>query len=200
MQVTQRTTQQGRPQIRILVTCGQVVNAYQDDRVQDDDLTEKDYFLFRTHGTEQVPRSVVLFALRVSTAATPDYTMLPWSCRRGPFYHVPMHTIVFLYLRQILVLNTVVWKDGRAQTHVLGCVLFEIDKQIAVRYRRGVFKSLLNELRAPRIHLPSQVRHMRCITRILENHHVLRVQKVWVRLSLFLEYRFCTRYSTDVFL
>ena len=35
---------------------------------------------------------------------------------------------VFLYLRQVHVLNTVVWKDGRAQTHVLGRVLFEIDQ------------------------------------------------------------------------
>ena len=57
MQVTKITTQQGRPQIRILVTCGQVVNAYQNDREQDEDLTQKDYFLFRTHGTEHMPRS-----------------------------------------------------------------------------------------------------------------------------------------------
>ena len=65
--VTQRTTQQGRPQIRILVTCRQVVNAYQDDRVQDDDLTQKHYLLSRTHGTEQMPRSAVFLALCVST-------------------------------------------------------------------------------------------------------------------------------------
>ena len=58
-----------------LKTCGQVVNAYQNDRVQDEDLTQKDYFLFRTHGTEQMPRSAaaataaaaVLCVLRVST-------------------------------------------------------------------------------------------------------------------------------------
>ena len=37
------------------------------------------------------------------------------------------HSVV-LYLRQVHVLNTVVWKDGRAQTHVLGRVLFEIDQ------------------------------------------------------------------------
>ena len=67
-QVTQITTQQGRPQIRILVTFSQFVNAYQDDREQDEDLTQKDYFLFRTHGTEQIQRSAaVLVALRVST-------------------------------------------------------------------------------------------------------------------------------------
>ena len=67
-QVTQRTTQQGRPQISILVNCGQVVNAYQDDSEQDEDLTQKEYYLFRTHGTEQMPRSAaVLVALRVST-------------------------------------------------------------------------------------------------------------------------------------
>ena len=55
--------------IIILVTCGQVVNAYQNDREQDEDLTQKEYFLFRTHGTEQMPRSTaaVLVALRVST-------------------------------------------------------------------------------------------------------------------------------------
>ena len=62
-QVTQRTTQQGRPQIRILVTCRQVVNSYQDDRVQDDDLTQKHYLLSRTHGTEKK----VFLALCVST-------------------------------------------------------------------------------------------------------------------------------------
>ena len=38
------------------------------------------------------------------------------------------HAFGLLYLRQVHVLNTVVWKDGRAQTHVLGCVLFEIDQ------------------------------------------------------------------------
>ena len=92
---------------------------------------------------------------------------------------------VFLYFRQVHVLNTVVWKDGRAQTHVLGRVLFEIDKYIAVRYRRGVFKSLLNELDAPRIHLSSQVRHLRCITRILEHHHVLRIQTDGTTLFVF---------------
>ena len=37
------------------------------------------------------------------------------------------HSVV-LYLRQVHVLNTVVWKDGRTQTHVLGRVLFEIDQ------------------------------------------------------------------------
>ena len=39
-QVTQRTAQQDRPQIRILVTGCQVVNTYQYDRVQDDDLAQ----------------------------------------------------------------------------------------------------------------------------------------------------------------
>ena len=52
---------------RILVTCCQVVNAYQDDRVQDDDLTQKHYLLSRTHGIEQMQRSAVLLALCVST-------------------------------------------------------------------------------------------------------------------------------------
>ena len=66
-QVTQRTTQQGRPQIRIIVTCGQVVNAYQNDREQIYDLTQKNYFFFRTHGTEHVPRSAVFVAVRIST-------------------------------------------------------------------------------------------------------------------------------------
>ena len=75
-QVTQITTQQGRPQIRILVTCGQVVNAYQNDREQDEDLTQKDYFLFRTHGTEHMQRSTVLFALRVSTVLCCCYILL----------------------------------------------------------------------------------------------------------------------------
>ena len=64
--MTSQTTQQGRLQIRILVTCRQVVNAYQDDRVQDDDLTKKHYLLSRTHGTEQMPRSAVFLALCVS--------------------------------------------------------------------------------------------------------------------------------------
>ena len=50
------------------MTFGQVVNAYQNDREQDEDLTQEYYFLFRTLGTEQMPRSAaVLFALRVST-------------------------------------------------------------------------------------------------------------------------------------
>ena len=66
-QVTQRTTQQGRPQIIILVTCGQVVNAYHDEREQDDDLTKKHYFVSRTHGTEQMLRSAVVLAPYVST-------------------------------------------------------------------------------------------------------------------------------------
>ena len=66
-QVTQRTTQQGRPQIRILATGCQVVNAGQDDRVQDDDLAQKDDLLFGTHGTEEMPKTDVVVALRVST-------------------------------------------------------------------------------------------------------------------------------------
>ena len=44
------------------MTCGQVVNAYQNDREQDEDLTQKDYFLFRTHGTEQMSRSAAAAA------------------------------------------------------------------------------------------------------------------------------------------
>ena len=44
------------------MTCRQVVNAYKDDRVQDDD-----YLLSRTHGTEQMPRSAVFLALCVRT-------------------------------------------------------------------------------------------------------------------------------------
>ena len=35
---------------------------------------------------------------------------------------------VFLYVRQVHILNIVVWKDGRAQPHILGGVLFEIDQ------------------------------------------------------------------------
>ena len=47
-----------RLHIRILVTCGQVVNAYQNDREQDEDLTQKDYF-HRTDAKEYCPlRSV----------------------------------------------------------------------------------------------------------------------------------------------
>ena len=33
----------------------------------DDDLTQKHYLLFGTHGTEQMPRSAVFHALRIST-------------------------------------------------------------------------------------------------------------------------------------
>ena len=66
------------------MTCGQVVNAYQDDREQDEDLTQKDNFLFRTHGTEQMPRSAaaaaaaaaVLCVLRVSTVLCCYYGLL----------------------------------------------------------------------------------------------------------------------------
>ena len=65
-QVTQRTTQHDRPQIRVVVIDRQVVNAYQDDRVQGDDLAQKHYLLFGTHGTEHMPRSAVVVALRVS--------------------------------------------------------------------------------------------------------------------------------------
>ena len=67
-QVTQITTQQGRPQNRILVTGCQVVNADQDDRVQDDDLAQKDDLFFRIHGTEEMPKSDVFVTLSVSTA------------------------------------------------------------------------------------------------------------------------------------
>ena len=49
------------------MTCRQVVNAYQDDRVQDDDLTQKHNHLFGTHGTEQMPGSAVFLARRIST-------------------------------------------------------------------------------------------------------------------------------------
>ena len=41
------------------MTCRQVVNAYQDYCEQDHDLTQKHYFLFRTYGTKQMPRSAV---------------------------------------------------------------------------------------------------------------------------------------------
>ena len=65
------------------MTRGQVVNAYQDYREQDEDLTEKDYFLFRTHGTEQMSRSAaaaadaaVLCVLRVSTVLCCCYYVL----------------------------------------------------------------------------------------------------------------------------
>ena len=47
--------------------CCQVVNAYQDDRVKHDYLTQKHHLLFGTHGTEQVPSSAVFLALHVST-------------------------------------------------------------------------------------------------------------------------------------
>ena len=66
-QVTQRTTQQGRLQIKVVVSGRQVVNANQEDHVQYDDLTQKDDLLFGTHGTENMPRSVVVVALSVST-------------------------------------------------------------------------------------------------------------------------------------
>ena len=49
------------------MTCHQVVNAYQEDRVQDDDLTQKHYLLFGTHGTDQMPRSAVFLAGCIST-------------------------------------------------------------------------------------------------------------------------------------
>ena len=49
------------------MTCRQVVNSYQDNRVQDDDLTQKHYLLSRTHGTEHMPRSAVFLALCVRT-------------------------------------------------------------------------------------------------------------------------------------
>ena len=39
-----------------------------------------------------------------------------------------IHALGLLYLRQVHVLHVVVWKDGRAQMHVLGRVLFEIDQ------------------------------------------------------------------------
>ena len=65
-QVTQRTTQQGYPHIIILLIGRQVVNADQDDRVQDNDLAQKDDLLFRTHGTEEMLVSAVVVALRVS--------------------------------------------------------------------------------------------------------------------------------------
>ena len=66
-QVIKRTTQQSRPHTRIIVTCRQVVNAYLYDSVQEDDLTQKHYLLWRTHGTEQMPRSAVFLALCIST-------------------------------------------------------------------------------------------------------------------------------------
>ena len=47
------------------MTCRQVVNAYQDDRVQDDDLTKKHYLLSGTDA-EQMPRCAVFLALCVS--------------------------------------------------------------------------------------------------------------------------------------
>ena len=43
-QVENATTQQGCPQIRVVVTGRQVVCTRQDDRSQDDDLTQKDVF------------------------------------------------------------------------------------------------------------------------------------------------------------
>ena len=58
-QLAQRTAQQRRPQIRILVTGRQFVDANQDDLAQDDDLAEKDNFLFGTHGAKEMPRSSV---------------------------------------------------------------------------------------------------------------------------------------------
>ena len=64
------------------MTCGQVVNAYQDDREQDEDLTQKDYFFFRIHGTEQMPRSAAataaaaLCVLRVSIVLCCYYVLL----------------------------------------------------------------------------------------------------------------------------
>ena len=61
-QVTQGTAQQSRPQIIIIVTCRHVVNADQDGRVQDDDLTQKHNLNFGTHGTEQLPGSAVFLA------------------------------------------------------------------------------------------------------------------------------------------
>ena len=50
------------------MTCRQVVNADQNDRVQDDDLTQKHDLLFGTHSTEKMPGSAVwLVRCSVST-------------------------------------------------------------------------------------------------------------------------------------
>ena len=50
------------------MTCRQVVNADQNDRVQDDDLTQKHDLLFGTRGTEKMPGSAVwLVRCSVST-------------------------------------------------------------------------------------------------------------------------------------
>ena len=58
------------------MSCRQFVNAYQDDRVQDDDLTQKHYLLFGTHGTEQMLRSAVFLVLRISTNLCCCYVLL----------------------------------------------------------------------------------------------------------------------------
>lgn len=71
-QVTKRTTQQTRAQNRIVVTGCQVVAAGHDDRVQDDDLTKKDDFLFGKRATEELPLIAVsvreIFVTTVDTS------------------------------------------------------------------------------------------------------------------------------------
>ena len=83
---------------------------------------------------------------------------------------------VLLCPRQVDVLNGVVRKDGRAQSHVFRCFLFQIDQHIAVLNRRRISERLLHEFDATRMHLSVQVRYLRSITLVLEQYHVRRIQ------------------------
>ena len=92
-------------------------------------------------------------------------------------WHSPL--IVYSHLSTQLwyvdKLMRIVRQYGRTQAQVVGCVLFQIDQKIAVRRGCRIGECLLNERASPGVHLFGQVGDLRRISRVLENHHVLRV-------------------------
>ena len=65
------------------------------------------------------------------------------------------------------------------------CVLFQIDQKIAVRRGCRIGECLLNERATPGVHLFGQICDLRRISRVLEDHHVLRVQTDGADLLVF---------------
>ena len=67
------------------------------------------------------------FVVLVSGQSLDAQNVFPHESRHGANEET-IHALGLLYLRQVHVLHVVVWKDGRAQTHIPGRVLFEIDQ------------------------------------------------------------------------
>ena len=79
----------------------------------------------------------------------------------------------------------IVRQYGRTQAQVVGCVLFQIDQKVAVRWCCRIGERLLNERASTGVHLSGQVCELRRVSRVFEHDQFLRVQTDGAALLVF---------------